>query len=84
MTVRAGEEYQHTAAPAPLWQPSFPSPELVHHAADLIPHISTGMLGEEAVLTEGNLDECPGCGCPDADLVEAGGADRAASGATAA
>ena len=34
-------EHTQTAPdePAPLWQPAFPSAELVQHAADLIPHI---------------------------------------------
>jgi hypothetical protein len=53
ITVRAAEEHQKAAEPAPLWQPSFPSPELVHHAADLIPHISADLVGEDSLLTEG-------------------------------
>lgn len=34
---------------APLWQPAFPSAELVQHAADLIPHIAV----EAGALAEG-------------------------------
>ena len=40
-------------APAALWQPAFPSPDLVQHAADLIPHIAAGTVGESAEITEG-------------------------------
>jgi len=39
ISVREEERSDRTAEPEPLWKPSFPSPELVQHAADLIPHI---------------------------------------------
>ncbi|MCF7552261.1 hypothetical protein [Pseudonocardia sp. WMMC193] len=48
ISVREEERLDRTAEPEPPWKPSFPSPELVQHAADLIPHIKpeTGDLGE--------------------------------------
>lgn len=48
ISVRDEERSDRTAEPEPLWKPSFPSPELVQHAADLIPHIrlEPGDLGE--------------------------------------
>jgi ribosomal protein L40E len=39
ISVREEELPDRTPEPEPLWKPSFPSPELVQHAADLIPHI---------------------------------------------
>jgi RNA polymerase subunit RPABC4/transcription elongation factor Spt4 len=39
ISVREEERSDRTAEPESLWKPSFPSPELVQHAADLIPHI---------------------------------------------
>ncbi|GJF07401.1 hypothetical protein PSD17_63480 [Pseudonocardia sp. D17] len=51
ISVRSEDENDLTVAS--LWQPSFPSPELVQHAADLIPHITAGAVGEAGVLTEG-------------------------------
>jgi len=51
--VRAPERADDATEPAPLWQPSFPSAELVQHAADLIPHIAADAVGESGVLTEG-------------------------------
>ncbi len=47
------DENALTVERAPLWQPSFPSAELVQHAADLIPHITAGAAGELGLLTEG-------------------------------
>lgn len=53
ISVRAPERPDVDVEPAPLWQPSFPSAELVQHAADLIPHITADAVGEHGVLTEG-------------------------------
>ena len=45
ISVRGPERPDVDTEPAPLWQPSFPSAELVQHAADLIPHIAEGDAG---------------------------------------
>lgn len=61
ISVREEERPDRTAEPEPLWKPSFPSPELVQHAADLIPHITPepGDLGEgprwEIVVSPGSF-----------------------------
>ena len=36
-----------------LWHPAFPSPELVQHAADLLPHIADEPAGPGSELKEG-------------------------------
>ncbi|MER5672792.1 hypothetical protein [Pseudonocardia alni] len=61
ISVREEERPDRTVEPEPLWKPSFPSPELVQHAADLIPHIrpEAGDLGEgprwEIVVSPGSF-----------------------------
>ena len=53
ISVRQEDRNALSVEPAPLWQPSFPSPELVQHAADLIPHIAAGAIGQAAEISEG-------------------------------
>ena len=53
ITVRLEDRKALTVEPTPLWKPSFPSPELVQHAADLIPHVTGGAVGQAAEISEG-------------------------------
>ena len=44
------------AEPVPLWQPAFPSAELVQHAADLIPHITAGAVGRDCGIVSCSIE----------------------------